>query len=140
VITSTAAEREAIQAAMQRLLDGRPQRSTGALTVLQLAAEAGVKRWILTHKHRDLKDEFEKRRDDANGIPAAFQALHARARDAEAANSKLTAENRRLREQVEVYAQVICELATERERRLPEHNPGGNIRALPPRPGPPAEG
>ena len=138
--TGTDAEREAIQAAMQRLLDGRPQRSTGALTVLQLAAEADVKRWVLTHKHRDLKDEFEKRRDDADGIPAAFQTLHARARDAEAANSKLTAENRRLREQVEVYAQVIHELTIERERRLPGQNPGGNIRALPPRPGPLTEG
>jgi hypothetical protein len=32
----------AITAAMQRLFDGRPDRSTGALTVLRLAAEAGI--------------------------------------------------------------------------------------------------
>ena len=132
--TDSAGKREAIQAAMQRLLDGRPLRSTGALTVLQLATEAGVKRWVLTHKHRDLKDEFEKRRNAANGIPAAFQALHARAHDLETANSKLTAENRRLREQTEVYAQVIHELTVERERRLTEPNPDSTVRALPARP------
>jgi hypothetical protein len=51
-------ERDAITAAIQRLLDGRPTRSTGALTTLQLAAEAGVKRWVLTHKHVNLKEEF----------------------------------------------------------------------------------
>jgi hypothetical protein len=124
---------------MQRLLDGQPLRSTGALTVLQLAAEAGVKRWVLTHKHRDLKDEFERRRDDANGIPAAFQPLHARARDAEAASGKLTAENRRLREQIEVYAQVIHELTVERERRHTGRN-ADNIRELPARSGTPNDG
>jgi hypothetical protein len=47
-MTDRAAECDAITAAMQRLLDGSPQRSAGALTVLQLAAEAGVKRWVLT--------------------------------------------------------------------------------------------
>ena len=31
-------------------LTGIAWRSTGALTVLQLAAEADVKRWVLTHK------------------------------------------------------------------------------------------
>jgi hypothetical protein len=45
------AERAAINAAMQRLLDGTPKRSTGGLSILQLAAEAGIKRWVLTHKH-----------------------------------------------------------------------------------------
>jgi formylmethanofuran:tetrahydromethanopterin formyltransferase len=52
------AERDAIQAAAGRLLAGAPTRSTGALTVLQLAAEAGVKRWVLTHKHPDLRQAF----------------------------------------------------------------------------------
>ncbi|MER6425719.1 hypothetical protein [Streptomyces sp. NPDC001137] len=77
-------ERDAITAAIQRLLDGRPTRSTGALTTLQLAVEADVKRWVLTHKHVDLKDEFVRRKSEANGIPPALQHLHARAIDAEA--------------------------------------------------------
>ena len=74
--TDRDAERDAITAAIQRLLDGRPTRSTGALTTLQLAAEAGVKRWVLTHKHVDLKEEFARRRSKTNGIPPAFQHLH----------------------------------------------------------------
>ncbi|MGW5851809.1 hypothetical protein ACWFQ8_28350 [Streptomyces sp. NPDC055254] len=43
--TDRDAERNAITAAMQRLREGHPTRSTGALTTLQLAVEAGVKRW-----------------------------------------------------------------------------------------------
>jgi hypothetical protein len=71
VTTSRDAERAAIQTAMDRLLNGTPTASTGSLSVLQLAAEAGVKRWVLTHKHPDLKAEFERRRTASNGIPAA---------------------------------------------------------------------
>jgi len=48
VTASRGAERDAIKAAMDRLLNGAPAASTGALSVLQLAAEAGVKRWVLT--------------------------------------------------------------------------------------------
>ncbi|MFG3620373.1 hypothetical protein [Nocardia sp. NPDC047654] len=68
-------ERAAIRAAMERLLSGAPTNSTGALTVLQLAAEAGVKRWVLTHKHTDLREEFQSKRTQANGVPAAYQHL-----------------------------------------------------------------
>jgi hypothetical protein len=46
--------RAAILAAMDRLLDGTPQQSEGRLSVSQLAAEVGVKRWHLTHQHTDL--------------------------------------------------------------------------------------
>jgi hypothetical protein len=69
------AERDAIAGAAGRLLDGRPARSTGALTVVQLAAEAGVKRWVLTHKHRDLITDFQQRAREAGKLPPAFQAL-----------------------------------------------------------------
>ncbi|WP_328732837.1 hypothetical protein OHT20_31545 [Streptomyces caniferus] len=53
-----AKERENIRVAMDRLLAGTPLRSDGALTVLALAAEADVKRHVLTHRHTDLKDEL----------------------------------------------------------------------------------
>lgn len=79
---------------MQRLFDGQPSNSTGALTVVQLAAEAGVKRWVLTHKHPDLRIEFESRRHQVNGIPAAFQNIQARSVDLETANQRLRAETR----------------------------------------------
>jgi len=106
-------EREAIRAAMHRLLAGTPTNSTGALTVLQLAAEAGVKRWVLTHKHTDLREEFHARRTQANGVPAAYQHLQARVIDLTARTEQLRAEKADLERQIAVYAQVIHELATE---------------------------
>jgi hypothetical protein len=124
-------ERDAITAAIQRLLDGRPTRSTGALTTLQLAAEAGVKRWVLTHKHVDLKEEFVRRKSEANGIPSAFQHLHARAIDAEAVAQALREDNGRLRERVDVYAQVIHELRTELDRRTDNNTQSSPVRSLP---------
>lgn len=98
------AERDAIQAAASRLLAGTPTRSTDALTVLQLAAEAGVKRWVLTHKHPDLRQAFEEQRRATNGVPAAFQHLNGKIADLEAANRRLRADNTELTERVNTYA------------------------------------
>ncbi|WP_328980435.1 hypothetical protein [Streptomyces canus] len=125
------AERDAVTAAIQRLLDGRPTRATGALTMLQLAAEAGVKRWVLTHKHVDLKEEFVRRKAETNGIPPPFQHLHARAIDAEAAAQALREDNDRLRERVAVYTQVIHELRTELDRRTETSGQRSLVRTLP---------
>ena len=105
------AERSAITAAMDRLLGGTPVRSTGALTVVQLAAEAGVKRWILTHKHTDLRDEFQRRAQAASKLPAAFQHLEAKITDLQADNRALRSDNRRLKERNDIYAMVINELS-----------------------------
>lgn len=124
------AEREAILAAMQRLLDGAPQRSTGALTILQLAAEAGVKRWVLTHKHPDLKEEFERQRAQTNGVPAAYQAVAAHVTDLQHANARLRDENSELRQRVDAYAQAIYQLS-EQLRHLEERDqPSSNVRML----------
>jgi hypothetical protein len=60
-VTEVDEERRAIRDAMTRLLDGRPIRSDGKLTIKSLAAEADVKRWALTHKHQDLQGEFRDR-------------------------------------------------------------------------------
>jgi hypothetical protein len=51
--------RRAILAAMNRLFTGTPQRSNGRLNISQLAIEANIKRWHLTHQHPDLKDLFQ---------------------------------------------------------------------------------
>lgn len=52
------AEVKAITDAMVRLLIGAPLRSDGKLTIVSLAAEAGLRRNKLTHKHTGLKDLF----------------------------------------------------------------------------------
>lgn len=64
--------RAKIIAAMDRLLAGTPLRSTGRLSVSQLAVEAGVGRWHLTHQHLDLKEQFQARVASAANTPAAF--------------------------------------------------------------------
>ncbi|TMR23429.1 hypothetical protein ETD86_08140 [Nonomuraea turkmeniaca] len=102
-------ERNAITAAAQRLLAGQPVRSTGALTVTQLAAEAGVKRWVLTHKHQDLMAQFQKLAREHAKLPPAFQAL-------ETENLRLQSELQKVRrekleERLELYAAVINELS-----------------------------
>ncbi len=54
-------ERLVLREAMDRLLRGEPLHSDGKLTIKSLADEAQVKRWVLTHKHTDLQDEFRTR-------------------------------------------------------------------------------
>lgn len=64
VLTDTTAaaqekvEIRAITDAMIRLLAGAPLRSDGKLTIKSLAAEAGLRRNKLTHKHTGLRDLF----------------------------------------------------------------------------------
>lgn len=131
------AERDAIQAAASRLLAGAPTRSTGALTVLQLAAEAGVKRWVLTHKHPDLRQAFEEQRRATNGVPPAFQHLNGKIADLEAANRRLRADNTELTERVNTYAQVIRELSTEIDTMRAQTTLPDNVRRLHARPSTP---
>jgi septal ring factor EnvC (AmiA/AmiB activator) len=116
---------------MQRLFDGRPERSTGALTVLQLAAEAGVKRWVLTHKHPDLKTEFERQRAAVNGVPAAYQGLAAQISDLTATNERLRIQNSELQQRVDAYAQAIYRLSAEVQQLRAEQP--GNVHPLRPR-------
>jgi cell division protein FtsB len=54
-------ERTRIRAAADRLLAGQPAASDGALTVVALAAEAGIHRMALIRRHADLKNEFYQR-------------------------------------------------------------------------------
>jgi predicted ribosome quality control (RQC) complex YloA/Tae2 family protein len=54
-------ERARIRAAMNRILTGQPTNSNGSLTVVALAAEAGVHRMALMKRHTDLRNEFYER-------------------------------------------------------------------------------
>ncbi|MFE4801718.1 hypothetical protein ACFRFL_43875, partial [Streptomyces sp. NPDC056708] len=69
----------------------------------------------------------------ANGIPPAFQHLHARAVDAEATAHALRKDNDQLRKHVAVYAQVIHELRTELDRRIGNTTQRSPVRSLPTR-------
>lgn len=64
----------ALEEAMQRLLDGRPSRTDGALTIANLAREAGVSR-ATANRATDIIDRFRARLDPTDGenLPATLR-------------------------------------------------------------------
>ena len=68
-------ERSRIEAAMERILIGKPENSNGALTIVALATEAGVPRNALTQRHLDLKNAFYARVRVRGGTPDSERRL-----------------------------------------------------------------
>lgn len=112
----TSNERDDIRAAIDRLLAGTPLRSDGALTVVSLAAEASVKRHLLTHRHTDLKDEFYGRVRAQGHTPASELALQAEVHDLKGNLAKAREELAELRGINESYARIVNLLSTENEQ------------------------
>lgn len=90
-------ERRLIRDAMDRLLTGQPIRSNGALTVVALAEEAGVKRHLLTHRHPDLKNEFYAKVRSQGTIPQNEVDLRSKITDLESKICNLRTERDALR-------------------------------------------
>jgi hypothetical protein len=112
-MTGDPGERDQIRAAMDRIMDGVPERSNGALTVVALAIEAGVPRNALTQRHTDLKDEFYQRIKASgadNGDEARLRATIARlTKTIEAKNSELA----QLRADVPALVRAVNQLTLE---------------------------
>ena len=106
-------ERRLIHDAMARLLDGDPIRSDGKLTAKSLAAEAGLKRWYLTHKHTDLRDEFYDRVRIQGTTPAAMTTLYEEIAALKEAHKRDRAALRDAVAQKEIYARETQVLALE---------------------------
>lgn len=106
-------ERDDIRAAMDRLLKGTPLRSNGALTVVSLAAEADVKRHLLTHRHTDLKDEFNAKIRAQGHVPDSERRLREQLDQAVSRLETLREENAELKLANEGYARVVNLLALE---------------------------
>ncbi|TXH24336.1 hypothetical protein ACJEIK_02695 [Mycobacterium sp. SMC-16] len=107
--------RQKIMAAMDRLLAGEPLRSSGRLSVSQLAVEADVGRWQLTHQHVDLKEQFQARVRNADGAPAAFARQLSDHAKLQRDHTALLAHCVELEERLATYASVIQLLVLERE-------------------------
>jgi uncharacterized protein YceH (UPF0502 family) len=106
-------ERRLIRDAMDRLLAGQPIRSTGALTVVALAEEAGVKRHLLTHRHPDLKDEFYAKVKAQGAVPQSEVDLRARVAALEAKVITLRTERDALRAEAATLRRMNNVLAVE---------------------------
>lgn len=112
----TSDERQVIRDAMARLLEGRPIRSNGALTIVSLAEEANVKRHLLTHRHTDLRDEFYARVRHQGAVPQSEIALRKRVTALEARVGRLAHERDALKAQVETLQRMNNVLAVEKAR------------------------
>jgi len=106
-------ERREIRAAMDRLLTGRSLRTAGALTVVGLAEEANVKRHVLTHRHTDLKDEFNARVRAQHHVPPQLAAAHDQNKALRRRLDAALDDNRMLREQVHALARQLNLLVAE---------------------------
>jgi septal ring factor EnvC (AmiA/AmiB activator) len=109
-------ERDAIKAAASRLLTGTPLRSSGALTVVSLAEEAGVKRHVLTHRHTDLKDLFYAQVRARGQVPDSERRLRA---ELDTTRRRLAEANERintLQNDNDTLARIVNVLATENEQ------------------------
>lgn len=126
--------RRAIIAAINRLLAGTARRSTGRLNISQLAIEADVKRWHLTHQHQDLKDLFQARAAEHQ----AKQTRHVQDADAYDAlqrkHADLQARVRFLEERLQIYATAINLMALENQAVTDQGADAAKIRTLPRRP------
>jgi len=128
-------ERNAITAAMQRLLAGKPLRSSGALTIVALAEEAGLRRNKLTHKHTDLKDLFYAEVKARNGIPASEIKLREQITALEARIASLRQERDDYRSAAETFARAVHMLTVENDalrKELSKRRSSG-VTALPTR-------
>lgn len=107
-------QRQQIRDAMDRLIAGTAVHSDGKLTIKSLAEEAQVKRWVLTHRHTDLQDEFRARIADTNGNqPSALRKLHDAHAEATDKIQELRAELAGLKATLRQYERVVQVLALE---------------------------
>jgi hypothetical protein len=107
------AERDQISRAVEALLAGQVP---GPLTVVRLAEAAGLKRWILTHRHPDLMRDFQERAAHINRENPEILKLREQLAAVGSENRELRARLRDLDDLIARYAQVINELAHECEQ------------------------
>lgn len=108
--------RRAIRDAMDRIIAGKPLHSDGKLTIKSLAEEARVKRWLLTHRHTDLQDEFRARIANTTTEPPILLALRQEKIGAQKRVKDLTAEVTALTATIHQLERVVQVLALENEQ------------------------
>ncbi|WP_206310843.1 hypothetical protein [Streptomyces sp. A1547] len=109
----------AITDAMVRLLIGAPLHSDGKLTIVSLAAEAGLRRNKLTHKHTDLKDLFYALVKAREPLPEpVHETERARLAKQRVCLARVRAERDDLRSQAQLLARVLQVLEIENHRLM----------------------
>ena len=125
-------QRQQIRDAMDRLIAGTALHSDGKLTIKSLAEEAQVKRWVLTHRHTDLQDEFRARIADTTGEqPPALRKLRDAHEEATEKIQELRAELAGLKATLRQYERVVQVLALENHQLKNPDNRGRSLSAVP---------
>jgi septal ring factor EnvC (AmiA/AmiB activator) len=112
-MSTTPDERAHIHEAMQRIFDGTARRSTGALTIVALAQEAGVPRNALTQRHTDLRNEFYQRVQERGATPDVEIRLRAQIAKLKKTVANKDEELTRLRSDVPALVRVINQITAE---------------------------
>ncbi|MFJ9359345.1 hypothetical protein [Streptomyces mirabilis] len=111
-------ERDGIRAAMQRILNGSPEHSDGALTIVALAIEAQVPRNALTQRHPGLRNEFYAHIKERGAVPDAETRLRAEIVQLKETIANKNEELARLREDVPALVRALNRLTAENEALL----------------------
>lgn len=125
-----AQEITAITEAMMRLLAGIPLHSDGKLTIKSLAAEAGLLRNKLTHKHTGLKDLFNALVRTQNMLPAIADDLHRENNELRAKIAEITAERDALKTSNQRFARTVHVLEVENQQLRTQNSNYGNVLML----------
>lgn len=126
----------ALRAAMARLLDGRPERTDGALTVSNLAREAGVSR-ATANRAADLLAEFRAaearhRQSSPRALKERVRALEAELRAVRGAEiAELRGLVRTLAQHIQVLTLQVAERDAVIEGLQQELARSGNARVVP---------
>ncbi|MGR3869459.1 hypothetical protein ACUXZZ_12790 [Streptomyces graminifolii] len=112
-----------LRAAADRLLAGTPLYSSGKLTILDLAEEAQVKRWLLTHKYpttlmAKYQAEFKAAQHKSEPVKKAEAEIDKLREDL----SRVRKEKRQLADLLGTYAVMIEQLARERAEAITERD------------------
>jgi chromosome segregation ATPase len=106
-------ERERIRAAMDRILTGAPQHSSGALTVVALAHEAQVPRSALTQRHHDLRNEFYTKVKEHSGVSEDEERLRSTIATLRRTIANKNKELERIRQDVPALVRAVNQLTVE---------------------------
>ncbi|WP_267717282.1 hypothetical protein [Streptomyces sp. CoH17] len=130
-------ERDRIRAAMDRILQGAPQHSNGALTIVALAQEADVPRNALTQRHLDLKNDFYAQVRSRGQTPDSEIRLRQQIVKLKELRAEDTAELSQLRTDVDHLVRVVHQLTVEnRQLRGALSQSASSVRVLPTQPHP----
>ncbi|MEW2522327.1 hypothetical protein [Actinacidiphila alni] len=121
-------ERDRIRAAMDRILNGTPQASNGALTIVALAQEADVPRNALTQRHLDLKNEFYEHVKERGATPDAEARLRKSIVKLKKTIANKNEELDQLRSDVPALVRVVNQLTLENQQlREALSQPAANV-------------